>query len=126
MAQPSEYDRLPVMTKYVLGMLRRPANLAVISEADANRIQEGHMGHLRRLTEARELIVTGPFEEDTNIRGVMVFSTDSVDRARELSATDPALVEGRLVLDLYTWYAPAGLRLGPPPRNPTDLDFQTD
>ncbi|MFZ0830324.1 MAG: hypothetical protein WCB18_02415 [Thermoplasmata archaeon] len=126
MAQPSEYDRLPVMTKYAFGMLRRPANLPTISEADVDRIQEGHMAHLRRLTAAGDLIVAGPFEEDTSLRGVLIFTTGSIERARGLMGSDPSLVEGRLMLDFYTWDAPAGIRVGPAPRNPTDLDFQTD
>ncbi|MGC2290144.1 MAG: YciI family protein [Thermoplasmata archaeon] len=126
MAAQSEVDRLPMMATYVLGLFRRPADLPVIPAEEVERIQEGHMGNIRRLTEAGELIVAGPFTEDTHLRGVLVFSTSSVERARELTANDPALVQGRLLLDLYTWYAPAGLRVGPPPRNPTELDFQTD
>jgi uncharacterized protein len=126
MATPSEVDRLPEMTTYVFGLFRRPAELPVISEAEMNRIQEEHLGHLRRLREAGELIISGPFQEDVNLRGVLIFATSSIDRARELIANDPVLVNGRLLLDLYTWYAPAGLRVGPPPRNPTELDFQTD
>jgi uncharacterized protein YciI len=126
MAAPSEVDKLPEMTTYVLGLFRRPTTLPVISEEETNRIQEEHLGHLRRLTEAGELIIAGPLREDGPLRGVLIFVTSSVDRARDLAANDPALVNGRLLLDLYTWYAPAGLRVGPPPRNPTELDFQTD
>jgi uncharacterized protein len=123
---PSETERLPPMTHYVLGLLRRPAELPVISQEEVDRIQESHLAHLRHLSETGELIAAGPLEEDFNVRGVLVFSTSSVDRARELSATDPALTNGRLTLDLYTWLAPAGLRVGPAARNPTELDFQTD
>lgn len=126
MATPSEMDRLPEMANYVFGLLRRPTDLPVIPEEEVNRIQEGHLSTLRRLTEAGELIIAGPFTEDVNLRGVLIFTTSSIDRARELTANDPALVNGRLLMDLYTWYAPAGLRVGPPPRNPTELDFQTD
>jgi uncharacterized protein YciI len=121
-----EINRLPAMAKYVFGLYRRPPDLPVISQEDVDRIQESHLGHLRRLTEAGELIASGPFEEDVTLRGVLVFSTSSIDRARDLMQTDPALVEGRLLVDYYTWYAPAGLRVGPAPPNPTELDFQTD
>jgi uncharacterized protein len=126
MEDTSEMDRLPVMGRYVFGLYRRPPNLPTITEAEVNQIQEGHLAHLRRLAEAKELIIAGPFEEDTNLRGVVIFSTSSLDRARELMETDPATIHGRLVLDLYSWSAPAGLRVGPPPKDPTALDFDTD
>lgn len=123
---PTEMDRLPAMTHYVLGLLRRPSNLPTISPEEVERIQEAHLAHLRHLSETGELIAVGPLEEDVDIRGILIFSTPSVDRARELSEPDPALIHGRLVLNLYTWFAPAGLRVGPAAVNPTDLDFQTD
>ncbi len=125
-SSPTETERLPVMTHYVLGLLRRAPEAPAISDAEAERIQEAHLGHLRRLRETGELIASGPFEENGDLRGVLIFSTSSVERARDLSRPDPAITNGRLVLDLYTWFAPAGLRVAPAPSNPTDLDFQTD
>jgi uncharacterized protein len=122
----SEMERLPVMTHYVLGLFRRPPDLAPISEKEVDRIQEAHLAHLRHLRETGDLIAVGPLEEDVEIRGILIFSTSSVERARELMESDPAVTNGRLILNLYTWYAPAGLRVGPAATNPTDLDFHTD
>lgn len=115
MAPATEYEKLPAMTHYVLGLFRRVPNRPDLPEADANRIQEGHMANLRELTERGELIAAGPFEEDGDLRGVMIFSTGSVERARELTADDPAMLNGRLLLDLFTWFGPAGLKVVPPP-----------
>jgi uncharacterized protein len=123
---PPETDRLPPMTHYVLGLFHRAPKAPTISDAEADRIQETHLAHLRRLMEGGDLIAAGPLEENGDLRGVLLFSTSSVDRARELMRSDPAITNGRLVLDLYTWYAPAGLRVAPPVVNPTELDFQTD
>ena len=120
----TETEKLPEMTRYVVGLLRRAPERPAISEEEAERIQEGHLAHLRRLKEAGNLIISGPFEEDTDLRGVLIFPTPSVDQARELEATDPAVAHSRLVVNFYTWYAPAGLRLGPPA--PTDIDMDPD
>ncbi|HLM92055.1 MAG TPA: YciI family protein [Thermoplasmata archaeon] len=114
MAPESEHHRLPEMTHYVFGLFRRVPNRPDLPEEEGNRIQEGHMEKLRQLTERGELITAGPFEEDTDVRGVLVFSTGSVERARELMQDDAAIVNGRLVLDLYSWFAPAGLRVVSP------------
>jgi len=122
----SELERLPPMTHYVFGMLRRPAHRPPLSPEEAEKIQEGHLAHLRELRTAGDLIVSGPFEEDTDLRGVLVFRTSSVAEARELMKSDPTLQSAVLQLDLYTWYAPAGLHLaGETAREPV-LTFETD
>jgi uncharacterized protein len=121
-----EAERSPAMTHYVLGLFRRAPGRPPLPEDEAERIQESHLAHLRRLRESGDLLASGPLEEDGDLRGVLLFSTASIELARKLTNSDPALTNGRLVLDLYTWYAPAGLRVAPAVPNPTDLDFQTD
>jgi uncharacterized protein len=123
---PSETDRFPPMTHYVLGFFRRAPAAPAITDEETNRIQETHLAHLRQLLEGGDLIAAGPLEENVDLRGVLLFSTPSLERARELMKSDPALTNGRLILDLYSWYAPAGLRVAPPAPNPTELNFQTD
>ncbi|MFY9716975.1 MAG: YciI family protein [Thermoplasmata archaeon] len=100
------------MTRYVLGLYRRVPGRPTLSDERTNEIQEGHMANLRRLTERGDLITAGPFEEDSELRGAMIFTTGSVDEAKRLLGDDPAIANGRLVLDLYTWFGPAGLKVG--------------
>lgn len=123
----SETNRLPPMARYVLGLLRRPPAPPPRTAAEAERLQEAHLAYLRTLRESGELITCGPMLEDVDLRGVLVFRTDSIDRARQLMRDDPLLGGGFLRLELFTWFAPAGLTLageGPPPA--TGLTFETD
>jgi uncharacterized protein YciI len=113
MAPDSEYEKLPEMSSYVVGLYRRVANRRDIPEDESDRIQEGHMAKIRQMTEQGDVITAGPFEEDGDLRGLMIFSTGSVERARELFAEDPAIQAGRIVLEFHTWYGPAGLRVVP-------------
>ena len=129
-APRSEVDRLPPMALYVVGFLRRPATLLPpLPPSEANRLQEDHLAHLRRLREEGELILTGPFEEDTELRGLLVFRTSSLDHARELMGEDPIVRSGRLLLELRTWYTLASLGgLGAPAVSPGPgpLTFESD
>jgi len=106
-----EVDRLPPMTHYVVGLLRRVASAPRPNPEEAGTLQESHLAHLRRLRESGELLTTGPMEEENELRGLIIFSTDKVSRARDLMRDDPLVAAGHLVLDLYTWFAPAGLAL---------------
>src|SRR5580698_5711529 len=99
MAPDSEVDKLPEMTSYVIGLYHRVANRRDLPEQEANRIQEGHMAKIRQMTERGEIITAGPFEEDGELRGILIFSTGSITHARELFVDDPATQTGRIVLE---------------------------
>ena len=45
-----------------------------------------------------------------DIRGIYIFDVDSIEKARELTATDPAIQAGRLEMELHLWYGSAALR----------------
>lgn len=114
------------MTHYVLGLLRRPTDAPARTPEEADALQEQHLAYLRRLRESGELITTGPVEERGELRGVLVFSTESVTTARELMESDPLVAGGYLVLDLYTWFSPAGLGLSPDPADRSNLSKKGD
>jgi len=114
------------MTHYVLGLVRRARNPPPRTETEAEELQERHLAHLRQLREAGELITTGPVEESGELRGLLIFRTDRVARARQLMEVDPLVAGGYLVLELYTWFAPAGLTLSGGPTAAPSLTFESD
>jgi uncharacterized protein YciI len=72
-------------------------------------IQKGHMANIQRLAEMKKLVVAGPFGDDGKLRGIFVFKVNSIDEARQLAATDPAVQSGRLALQIHPWTVPEGI-----------------
>jgi uncharacterized protein YciI len=72
-------------------------------------IQKAHLANIRRLAEMKKLVVAGPFGDDGNLRGIFVFRVNSLEEARALTLTDPAVQAGRLALDLHPWLVPEGI-----------------
>lgn len=72
-------------------------------------IQKGHMANINRLAEMKKLIAAGPFGDDGQLRGIFVFRVGSLDEAKTLTATDPAVQAGRLVMDIHPWMVPEGI-----------------
>ena len=102
------------MTTYVVGFFHRGPNAGKGDPVEAERLQEGHLANFGKLVEAGKLIVAGPFSDNTELRGMLIFKLSSVDEARTLMEADPLLKAGRLTLELHPWFAGAGLRVNGP------------
>lgn len=96
------------MRRYVMAFLKSGPNRPDDSEK-ARALQQAHMENIRRMAKAGQLVLAGPFMDDGEIRGIYVFAVDSVEEGRRLTATDPAIQAGSLVMELHPWYGSAAL-----------------
>jgi uncharacterized protein YciI len=96
---PREFDT------YQFILLRWPESRPSVSDEEAERLQALHLGHLEAMREQGFLMVAGPLsdQEDERLRGIAVYRVESLDRARELAESDPAVVAGRLEVAAMTW-----------------------
>jgi uncharacterized protein len=97
-----------MMTAY-LAFLVRGEKWTPEKTAQTAEIQRGHMANIQRLAEMKKLVVAGPFGDDGRLRGIFVFRVDSLEEARALTLTDPAVQAGRLAMELHPWVVPAGI-----------------
>lgn len=96
------------MKQYVLAFLKSGPNRDQDS-ITAEKLQRAHLDNIIRLAKEKKLVVAGPFMDDTEVRGIYIFNVASIEEARKLTETDPAIKAGRLVMELHPWYGPAGL-----------------
>ncbi len=96
------------MRKYVIAYLLAGPNRDQDS-VEAMNLQRAHMDNIIRMAEEGKLVLAGPFLDDTEVRGIYVFAVETVEEAKALTETDPAIKAGRLVMDLHPWYGSAAL-----------------
>ena len=72
-------------------------------------IQKAHLENINRLAEMKKLVVAGPFGDNGKLRGIFVFRVGSLEEARSLAETDPAVRAGRLALIFHAWMVPEGV-----------------
>lgn len=96
------------MKHYVMALLKKGPNRSQDSTTAAN-IQAGHMKNIERMAKEGKLVVAGPFEDDWDVRGIYIFNVSTVEEAQKLTATDPAIIAGRLVMELHPFYCSAAL-----------------
>ena len=73
------------------------------------QLQEAHLANIKRLATLKKLVVAGPFGDDGNLRGIFVFRVATLEEARSLAETDPAVQAGRLAIDMHPWLVPEGI-----------------
>ena len=96
------------MRQYVIAFLKRGPNRSQDS-TKAAALQRAHLDNIKRLAELGKLVLAGPFLDDGTLRGIYVFSVTTIEEAVELTKTDPAIKEGRLIMEMHPWYGSAAL-----------------
>ena len=97
------------MTTAYLGLLTRGAKWTPEKTPATEELQKAHMANIHRLADLKKLVVAGPFGDNGQLRGIFVFKVASIDEARALTETDPAVQAGRLAIDLHPWLIPEGV-----------------
>jgi uncharacterized protein YciI len=94
---------------YVLVILKTgPAK--VTDKATLDSIFKGHMQNINRLASLGKLIVAGPLEKnEQGYRGIFIFNVKTLEEAKALVDTDPAVKSKVLSADLFNWYGSAAL-----------------
>jgi len=97
------------MKTYVMAFLTS-GNSEGIDSLKRVQLQRGHLDNITRLAEEGKLVLAGPFYgNDDDLRGIYIFDVSTLEEARELTETDPAIQAGTLKMELRLWYGSAAL-----------------
>jgi uncharacterized protein YciI len=97
------------LTTAYLALLTRGAKWTPEKTPATEELQKAHLANINRLAEMKKLVVAGPFGDNGQLRGIFVFKVASIDEARALAETDPAVKAGRLAMDIHPWLVPEGV-----------------
>ena len=106
MKKPSSPIKL---TTAYLALLTRGTKWTPEKTPATEQLQKDHLANINRLAEMKKLVVAGPFGDNGQLRGIFVFKVASIDEARALTETDPAVQAGRLAIDIHPWLVPEGV-----------------
>jgi uncharacterized protein YciI len=75
----------------------------------AAKIQAGHLANIQKLYSEGKIKVAGPFGEEgdaiaTGWLGIFIFDCETKEEVERLLKTDPAIVAGRLMYQIKSWY----------------------
>lgn len=98
---PGEYE----MAKYQVAFYKKGPAWTPGDTPELKKLQSEHMAHIGKMAESGKLIVAGPFTDNGDLRGMLIFRVDSLDEVKGLAEQDPAVKAGRLILEWHPWFA---------------------
>ncbi len=99
-----------LMQQYFMVFLKR-GPIRSQNEEEAARLQEQHMAHLGRMYDEGYADLIGPFEDDGDIRGIVIYNVPTQKMADSLANLDPMVKAGRLEIEIHPWWCAKGQAL---------------
>jgi uncharacterized protein YciI len=108
-AGPEDYE----MATYQVAFYRKGPAWTPSTTPEHQKLQQGHMAHIGKMADSGKLLVAGPFTDNGDLRGMLIFRVESPEEARALAEQDPAVKAGRLVLEWHPWFAAKNITVTP-------------
>ena len=105
------------MTTYYVAFLSRGPKWTPEVTPKTERLQEAHMANIRKMAADGKLVLAGPFTDDGKLRGMFVLTVGSLEEAKALADSDPAVRAGRLLAEVHPWFSAKGIRVDQTPKS---------
>ena len=104
----SQYIPKQMETFFIVFLLKGPA-WTMEKTPELASLQESHLEYLYRLGQSGVLVLNGPLTDQSMIRGVSVYKTETLEQARALAEADPAVKAVRFTVEVHPWMVAAGI-----------------
>jgi uncharacterized protein YciI len=102
------------LRNYVVAILKTGPNDATVQGEERSKAFRGHFENMTRLSNEGKLAVAGPFgKNDKTFRGLFIFAVPTVEDAKLLAETDPAVKAGIFIVEYVPWFGSASLMATP-------------
>jgi uncharacterized protein YciI len=96
------------MKQYVFVILKT-GSAKITDKKRIQELQAGHMANIGRLAKLGKLVLAGPFIDGGEKRGLYIFNVTTIEEAKELVKTDPAINAGYFDVEMTKYYGSAAL-----------------
>lgn len=103
-------DSTYLMQQYYMVFLKTGKNRSQDS-TEVAELQKQHLAYLSRMAEDGLVSLAGPFGDDGEIRGIVVYNTASQNEADSLAKLDPMVQAERLQVEIHPWWTAKGGKL---------------
>jgi uncharacterized protein len=99
-----------ILKKYFLCIYLKGPNRSQTKEL-ADSLQSKHLAYISEMDKAGAICMAGPFGDDTDKRGILMFDVSSIEDAENWVKNDPMVLAGRLTYEIHPWWGAKGSTL---------------
>jgi len=92
------------MKLYVMCIYVRSSKPHMIDTARLPALQRAHLAYIDSLSDAGTILVSGPFGDQGDKRGILIFHLADEEAARQIADADPLVKSGLLEYELHPWW----------------------
>jgi uncharacterized protein YciI/uncharacterized protein YndB with AHSA1/START domain len=107
-ATPPSPDPAPKMKQFFVAFLLAGPNRNQPA-TELEKLQNDHVAYIRKNVEAKNYVLAGPFKDDGRFRGMVIVAANSAESANGIVAQDPAVLAGRLAIEIHPAWLPTAL-----------------
>lgn len=101
-------DTTYIMKQYFMGFLMRVPDKPDLDSAKVMEIQLAHQNYMSENAKTGTLLIAGPFGDDGDMRGIVIYDVATKAEADSIISNDPAVKAGRLAIEVKPWWAAKG------------------
>lgn len=99
-----------LMQQYFMAFLKK-GPIRGQNEEEAAQLQKQHIAHLKKMYDMGFADISGPFGDESDMRGVTIYNVPTLKMADSLANSDPMVIAGRLEIETHPWWAAKGFPL---------------
>jgi uncharacterized protein YciI len=93
------------LIQFQMAILAKGPKWETTSAEERGRIFQQHLASVLSMHDAGKIAIAGPFGDDTNLVGIFIMRTASVDEARTWVDADPAVKAGLMAPEIHPWWS---------------------
>ena len=93
------------LVQFQMAIMKKGPEWVSTKEPERNQIRQQHLANVLSLLESGKAVITGPFDDDTDLAGIFILRASSTAEAKSWVDGDPAVKAGLMVPEMHAWWS---------------------
>src|SRR2546425_5855853 len=93
------------LVQFQMAIMKKGPAWVSTKEKEQNQIRQQHLANVLSLLESGKAVITGPFDDDTDLAGIFILRASSTAEAKSWVDGDPAVKAGLMVPEMHPWWS---------------------
>jgi len=93
------------LVQFQMAIMKKGPEWVSTKEPERNQIRQQHLANVLSLLDSGKAVITGPFDDDTDLAGIFILRASSTAEAKSWVDADPAVKAGLMVPEMHPWWS---------------------